>query len=219
MSRCHREKTQIHLVFCSLNRTFVPMNNNSTMPTVDCDNVIVVDADFVDKVAFDLIVNFERMLGRRIPNADLARWIDCLALDGGVREGQQQTQVALVHGKAKKGMDYFTPNGFENELNGKAFSDNLGEFVINTFSEQDIVGRGQLLVDMVALCAAAKEVKRLIIVPDEADYDAVRHALRQVGDDKRVTVLAMQPMPGGNFRQEILGYSLMSALGIRADEL
>ena len=195
------------------------MNSNPMMPTVDCDNVIVVDADFADKVAFDLIVNFERMLGRRIPNADMARWIDCLALDGGVREGKQQTQVALVHSKTKKGMEYFSPANFDEELNGKAFSDNLGEFVINTFSEQDIISRQQLLVDMVSLCAAAKEVKRLVIVPDEADYDAVRHALRQTDDDKRVTVLAMQPMPGGNFRQEILGYSLMNALGISADEL
>jgi hypothetical protein len=29
----------------------------------------------------------------------------------------------------------------------------------------------------------------------------------------------MQPMMGGNFRQEILGYSLMQALGIKAAEL
>jgi len=29
----------------------------------------------------------------------------------------------------------------------------------------------------------------------------------------------MQPMEGGNFRQEILGYSLMQALGIRAEEI
>ena len=50
-------------------------------------------------------------------------------------------------------------------------------------------------------------------------YDTVRHALRRAGDDKRVTVFAMQPMPGGNFRHEILGYSLMSALGIRSEEL
>ena len=35
-------------------------------------------------------------------------------------------------------------------------------------------------------------------------------------DDKRITLFAMQPMPGGNFRQEILGYSLMNALGISA---
>lgn len=59
-----------------------------------------------------------------------------------------------------------------------------------------------------------------MIVPDaERMYDDVRHALRRVDEDKRVTVFAMQPMQGGNFRQEILGYSLMNALGIRAEEL
>ena len=51
------------------------------------ENVIVVDADYVDNVAFNLIVNFERIIGRRIPQADLARWLDCIALDGGVRNG------------------------------------------------------------------------------------------------------------------------------------
>jgi hypothetical protein len=43
--------------------------------------------------------------------------------------------------------------------------------------------------------------------------------LRNVDDEKRITLFAMQPLPGGNFRQEILGYSLMNALGISADEI
>ena len=44
--------------------------------------------------------------------------------------------------------------------------------------------------------------------------------LNRVDDDeKRITVFAMEPKPGGNFRQEILGYSLMAALGISADEI
>ena len=51
------------------------------------ENVIIADGDYVDRVAFNLIVNFERMIGRRIPNADMARWLDCIALDGGLREG------------------------------------------------------------------------------------------------------------------------------------
>ena len=42
-------------------------------------NVILVDADYVDKVAFNLIVNFERMLGRQIPRANMALWADCVA--------------------------------------------------------------------------------------------------------------------------------------------
>jgi len=51
------------------------------------------------------------------------------------------------------------------------------------------------------------------------DYEEVRRALRDAPDDMRVTVFAMQPMQGGNFRQEILGYSLTNALGIRGEEL
>jgi len=43
--------------------------------------------------------------------------------------------------------------------------------------------------------------------------------LRKVDDEKRGTLFAMQPLPGGNFRQEILGYSLMNALGISANEI
>mgnify|MGYP006896782327 CR=1 FL=1 len=39
------------------------------------ENVILVDADYVDKVSFDLIVNFERMIGRRILKADMAQWL------------------------------------------------------------------------------------------------------------------------------------------------
>ena len=52
------------------------------------ENIIVVDADYIDNVAFNLIVNFERIIGLRIPQADMARWLDCIALDGGLREGE-----------------------------------------------------------------------------------------------------------------------------------
>ena len=46
------------------------------------ENIIIADGDYVDSVAFDLTVNFERMIGRRIPPADMARWVECIALDG-----------------------------------------------------------------------------------------------------------------------------------------
>lgn len=60
-----------------------------------------------------------------------------------------------------------------------------------------------------------------MVIPDaEKIYNNVREKLNDLNDEsKRITVFAMQPMPGGNFRQEILGYSLMSALGISADEI
>ena len=187
------------------------------MPAQWCDNVILVDADYVDRVAFDLIVNFERMLGRRIPQGDMAQWLECVALDGGLREGDHQTQVVLLHKQPK--MENFIPGTVE-ELDGKAFKGPLGEFLISCVKVEELTTMEDLFVDSMQVLANAKEVKRLIVVPDaEQIYKKVREGLRHADDEKRITVLAMQPMEGGNFRQEILGYSLMAALGIRSEEL
>ena len=198
-----------------------------------CENVILVDADYVDKVVFDLTVNFERMIGRRIPQADMAKWLECVALDGGLKpkrhpEEQDMTlapqrppltpiQVVLLHQKAQ--MENFQPGEFA-ELDGKAFESQLGEFLISCVPVEEMVTMEDLFVDSMQIISNAEEVKRLIVVPDaEHIYNKVREGLRYADDEKRITVLAMQPMEGGNFRQDILGYSLMAALGIRGEEL
>ena len=195
--------------------------NNNEQDIKWSKNVILVDADYVDKVAFNLIVNFERMLGRRIPQADFARWIDCVALDGGIRSGEQETQVVLLHSAQKQQMENFVPGKFE-ELSSKAFKDHLGEFLINTYPVEDIVGGEQQFCDMLQLMCSQKDVKRVIIIPDSEQatiYNKVRATLKQVDDEKWITLLAMQPMANWNFRQEILGYSLLAALGISSDEI
>lgn len=198
------------------------MNDNTLTKANWSENVIIVDADYVDRVAFDLIVNFERMIGRRIHKADLAKWIDCVALDGGLREGEHDTQVVLIHDKKQAALDNFVPANYDDELNGKAFKDHLGEFTVSSFPVEDITTATDFFLDTVAMVCAQKEVKRVMIIPDaenRALYADLRHTLQRVDDEKRITVFAMQPMEGGNFRQEILGYSLMNALGIRAEEL
>ena len=83
-----------------------------------------------------------------------------------------------------------------------------------------MVTTDDLFVDSLQVIANAEEVKRLIVIPNaEHIYQRVREVLRHADDEKLITVLTMQPMEGGNFRQEILGYSLMAALGIKADEI
>lgn len=190
------------------------------------ENVIVVDAKYVSNVAFDLIVNFERMLQRRIPNTDLPQWLDCVALDGGVRPieegGKQQTSVIFVHPKGDAKMSNFTPSNYAEDLNEKAFEDNLGEFVLSSYPVEELVPTNEFILDIVKTAANHKDVKRVMVVADCDNGEMpqlLRQALRDVDDSKRITVFAMQPVAGGNFRQEILGYSLMNALGIKAEEL
>ncbi len=195
--------------------------NDIINPAQWSENVIIADADFVDKVAFDLTVNFERMLMRRVPKADLARWIDCIALDGGIREGENEVQVVLIHNKENTGLENFTPAHYKEELDGKAFKDHLGEFSINTYPVEELVSKADFIAEAAQIACSQKEVKRVMVVPDDEEtYAKVRHALKRIDDEgKRITLFAMQPMEGGNFRQEILGYSLMSALGINGEEI
>jgi hypothetical protein len=208
-------KLQIYLHFRSLIRTFAfDMEEKWT------ENVIVADADYIDRVAFNLIVNFERMLGRRIPQADMARWVECIALDGGLREGEHETHVVLIHDKDRTAFENFVPVRFDEELHGKAFRGNLGEFTFSAITTEGLASKESLLEDTLRLVCQQDSVKRLMVVPDEAHYARVAQVLKQAGcDNRRTTVFAMQPMPGGPFSQEILGYSLMAALGIKSSEI
>jgi len=185
--------------------------------------VVLADADYVDTVAFNLIVNFERMIGRRIPQADIAKWLDCIALDGGIRDGENEIQVILIHNKDKQQMDNFVPGNYASDLTGKAFKDHLGEFTINAYHTEGLAKSSDFFGEVLELVLAQKDVKRLMVIPNAEDasiYNNVREALRKADDDeKRVTVFTMQPTAGGNYHQEILGYSLMAALGIKADEI
>ena len=189
-------------------------------------NIILVDGDYVDAVAFDLTVNFERMLGRRIPKADLARWIDCIALDGGMREGRDsegETQVIFIHSKDCHTLENFQPGSYEDDLNAKAFKDTLGEFVLSSYPVEDVVKHDDFFLDILKTVVNHKDVHRVMAIPNAEHsplWDALRHELRDIDDEeKRVTLFAMQPMTSGNFKQEILGYSLMNAMGIRGNEI
>ena len=199
------------------------MNNDLNREAKWSENVVLVDADYVDSVAFNLIVNFERMIGRRIPQADIAKWLDCIALDGGIRDGENEIQVILIHQKDKQQMDNFLPGNYANDLSEKAFKDHLGEFTINAYQAEGCAKTGDFCNEVLELVLAQKNIKRLMVIPNAEDssiYNKVREALRKADDDdKRITVFTMQPAAGGNYRQEILGYSLMAALGIKADEI
>ena len=186
------------------------------------ENVIIVDGDYIDSVAFDMTVNFERIIGRRIPKADLAKWIDCVALDGGIRPGDNQTKVVFIHSRTHKELENFTPGDYEDEICGKAFLDNLGEFELEAYPESDFADTDRFIAEIISIACSEKQVKRIIIVPNTESPELMgqlNHALRNVDDEKRITLLTMSPKAGGNFRQEILGYSLMCALGIKSDEI
>ena len=181
-------------------------------------NIILVDAEHLDRVTFNLIVNFERMLERRIPPADLARWVDCIALDGGLRAGDNETQVFFVHNRATKQLQHFVPNDLATDIDGKAFKDNLGEFQLKACPAVDIATKADLFINAMHDLLAKADTERMMVVADMAEYGARVKATAQAAEGKDITLFDMEPVSGRGFQQEILGYSLMSALGISSDE-
>ncbi len=186
------------------------------------ENVMLIDATYIDKVAFDLSVNFERMLERRIPKADLAHWLDCVALDGGIEPGENEISVIfLYNGKSGK-LENFKPSDLKNEIDGMAFKDNLGEFVMETYPvAEDITTIEDFYIETLSVITDNEKTKRIMVLPDIEKYGAqVRNFLGKNKNKKKdVTLFAMEPQLGMGFGQQILGYSIMSALGISGEEI
>ncbi len=183
------------------------------------ENVILIDADYIDNVVFNLTVNFERMLGRRIPKADLANWLDCIALDGGLQPANEQNiQVIFLHNEETTLLDNFAPSHLANDINGKAFRDNMGEFSMETYSvKSDFTTKEDFYADTLQVLLDNEKVKNLMLIPDCETYaKKVVSTLKQ--NKKSVTLFAMEPQSGMGFMQQILGFSLTCALGVRSEE-
>lgn len=187
--------------------------------TAYTENVVLVDADFLDRVTFDLIVNFERMIDRRIDAGDLCHWLDCVALDGGIRPGENQIQVIFLHSKDKMQLNHMKPGNFKEELSGKAFKDNLGEFGLLSYPVEELVSAEDFYVQSFQALVEEKQIKRILAVGDMMAYGERLKRICVEAEDTDITLFTMEPTSGRGFAQEILGYSLMSALRIRSEEI
>lgn len=181
--------------------------------------VILVDADYLDTVAADMIAHFGRMLGRAIEAADLCHWIDCACLDAGLHPGDNEVQVHFLHSKDKRSFAHLRPSLFDDDLNGLSFSDNLGRFNLFTFPVEEVVSLEEFYLQSFTMLADSKEVRHLVSVGDMRAYGEKLKDICEHTDGKDITLFAMEPQTGKGLDFQILGYSLMAALGIRAEEL
>lgn len=175
---------------------------------------ILVDIQYVDFVVADMRKYYHGQLGRDIPKADLAYWLDCVALDAGLRPGENTIQVYLVHDKTVETLEQFTPAHLTEEIGGKAFADNLGEFAMQSLPVEDIVTRQQMIADCVQTLAEDKATDAVVVVAET--LDRTPDALKDAG---RIMHCSMTYAEGYEQETLVLGYSLLSALGISPEEI
>lgn len=184
-------------------------------------DVILIDAAFLDRVGGDMAAHFAPMVGRELPKADLAVLLECLALDAGLEPGQHEIQVIFVYDAAHDRMRFCAPSDLEKEIHGMAFQGRLGEFSLYAFQTSGMARREDLFCESLQLLTESKDVRRVMLVPDEGEYgSAVAELAEKIKDKESVTVFGMNPPAHEcNYCFEMLGFAVLQSLGIRAEEL
>ena len=185
------------------------------------EKVILIDAAYMNKVTKDLSLHFGQLIGRELPKADLPIFLECVAMDAAIQPGENVLQVLFVYDKNQTRIDAFNPSDLKKELNDVAFKSQLGEFQLNTFEPSDMADKEAFFLESVRLVADAKEVKHLVVVPDEMEYgDKLPEIFDKVDGKESIHVLGMNPpAPSDKYHWEMMGYAVLQALGIRSDEI
>ena len=185
------------------------------------EKVILIDAAYIDKVTTDLSQHFGQLIGRELPKADLPIFLECVAMDAAIQPGENVLQVLFVYDKNQTKIDAFNPSDLKKELNDVAFKSQLGEFQLNTFEPSDMADKEAFFLESVRLVADAKEVKHLVVVPDEMEYgDKLPEIFDKVDGKESIHVLGMNPLASSDkYHWEMMGYAVLQALGIRSDEI
>lgn len=183
--------------------------------------VMLIDASYLDRVGNDLKAHFAPILKRELPKADLAVLLECLALDAGVSLGETKVQVIFVYDAEGKRFSFCAPADLEKEIHSMAFKSQLGEFSLYAFQPSGLATHEDLFAESFQLMAESKDVRHIIAVPDEDGYGSrLSDYINKVEKKDPVTVFGMNPpVYSGNFTFEMLGFAILQALGIRADEL
>ncbi len=184
------------------------------------ENVMLIDAAFLNFVTNDLKRHFERMLNRSLQQIDLSQLVTYLALDAGLAEGDNAVQIMFVYDRESTHLTHTTPADLKTELDGVAFKNSLGEFTFAGVPSAEMVTRGELFLDLLNIVADSDDVKRLVVVSFNEEYgDKVTAKLRMVQKKQLLQFRMNEPDQVVDYRWEFLAYPLMQALGIRSEEL
>lgn len=148
------------------------------------ENVMLIDVALLNGAIDGARAALSSVLGRTLPDLDLPAWLSYLALDAGLREGENEIQVILIRDDATCSLKGCSPSELE-QLRGQACRTPLGEFVFAEASPAGMTDTEDLFMDLMTLALDAKSVKSLTLLPDGNTYgNRVAERLQELLKDK-----------------------------------
>ena len=184
-------------------------------------NVMLIDASYLNQVIGDMREHFSTVLNRNLPQADLARLLECMGLDAGMRGTENSIQVIFIYDSHLPKFTECIPSDLDKELNNVAFKGNLGEFSIYSFQPSEMASIEDLFTESLQLVGECKDTKRIIAIPDEVIYGSkMEQFIKEMKGKEQITLFGMNPPAKTELYDfQILGFAILQALGIRPDEL
>lgn len=189
-------------------------------------NVILIDVAFLNEIACNAKKFLSERLGRELPEIDLPAWLSYLALDAGLREGDNEIQVLLLRDEGMHQLKSCEPSDLDS-LDGMACRTPLGEFSFTCVTPAKIASCQELYLDLMNLVLDSADVKHLMLVPFHPLYghlveEDLRRFFNGKSEEERgkaVYFVMEEPLQPVLCRSDSIVYSLAQSLGIRSDEL
>ncbi len=185
-------------------------------------NAFIIDCEYVSGICEKFRTDFSTFLKRTIPEADLARWIECALLDCSKATPleKDQTQVYLFHEKANSRFMHFVPTDYNSQIDGKAFKGAAGEFLLAACTCDETLGSKEtLLCETLQNLLKHNEQQHIIVAADLNAYGKRIKSLMADSESDKVVFLSINPSESKALRIEQIGFSLLAALSINSQEL
>lgn len=183
--------------------------------------VILVDVAYLDKEAGALSDFFStEVLKRPLAKADMALFLEGVSMDAKVPMGKTKVQVIFVYDKQYPQMKNFIPSGLEKELNNVGFDNEIGEFSLAAYPNEEMVAVDALYAEMMNILSVSKGTQKLLLITDLNKYTKESWKSLSEAADREIYFYTMNPEDAKSypFVHNQLGYPLLNALGIRSDE-
>lgn len=184
------------------------------------ETVMLIDVVFLNFVVTDLKKYFEHILSRQLEKIDTSMLATFLALDAGIKEGENEVQFLFVYDNDSSKLAFCKLSDLKVQLNGVAFSSQFGEFIFAGVPCEDMVSREDLFLDLLGLVLDSADVKKLVVISSNEEYgDKVTDVLNKAKEKEIIQFRMEEPEEKVGYRWEMLAFPLMQALGIKGDEL
>lgn len=184
------------------------------------ETVVLIDAAFLNFVITDLKNYFEKKLARTLQDIDVSVLTTYMMLDAEMCDQKNDVQFLFIYDAKSSNLIHCHPSALKDELNGVAFQSPFGEYSFASVPSEGMVSREELFLDLLSIVADSADVKKMIVVSFNEEYgDKVSDILNDIEGKDVLQFRMNEPDSPVNYKWDMLAFSVMQALGVKAEEL